>query len=248
MDPQKTSLRILSFNIHKGFDAGNTRFVLGLVRREIREVGADLVFLQEVSGENRRITDRAFEPQFEFLADGVWSHFAYGKNAVTQIGHHGNAILSRFPIVAHHNLDLSTNRFEKRGLLHAAIRLSDGSTLHALSLHLNLFERSRQVQVGKVVRYLAEKIDPRDKIILAGDFNDWRERISHRMKNEAGLNEAFQVLHGRHARTFPSFFPILHLDRIYFRGFEAREAKRLHGPQWKKLSDHLAVTALLEQG
>lgn len=248
MNESTPFLRVLSFNIHKGFDAGNTRFVLDLVRREIREVGADLVFLQEVSGENRRVPDRASEPQFEFLADGVWPHFAYGKNAVTQIGHHGNAILSRFPIVDHHNLDLSTNRFEKRGLLHAEVRVPDGNTLHALSLHLNLFERSRQVQVGKVVRYLAEKISPRDGIILAGDFNDWRERITLRMKNEAGLREAFQALHGRHARTFPSFFPILHLDRIYFRGFEAREAKRLHGPVWKKLSDHLAVTALFEQG
>lgn len=246
MENPDRSLRVLSFNIHKGFDAGNTRFVLDLVRREIREVGADLVFLQEVSGENRRVPERATEPQFEFLADGVWPHFAYGKNAVTQIGHHGNAILSRFPITAQHNLDLSTNRFEKRGLLHATLSKPDGVKLHALSLHLNLLERSRQVQVDKVVRYLAEKIDPKEGMILAGDFNDWREKISRRMKGEAGLDEAFQILHGRHARTFPSFFPVLHLDRIYFRGFEAREAKRLHGPVWKKLSDHLAVTALLE--
>ncbi len=39
------------------------------------------------------------DSQFAFLADEIWPHFAYGKNAIYSAGHHGNAILSKHPIL-----------------------------------------------------------------------------------------------------------------------------------------------------
>ena len=44
--------------------------------------------------------------QFEFLADSIWSHYAYGKNAIYQHGHHGNAILSELPFAISNNVDV----------------------------------------------------------------------------------------------------------------------------------------------
>ena len=66
-------------------------------------------------GHAARHVDWPVKPQHEFIADQVWREVAYGKNAVSQHGHHGNAVLSRFPIVAHENLDISAHAFESRG-------------------------------------------------------------------------------------------------------------------------------------
>ncbi len=139
-------LRVLSYNIHKGFNLGRSRFILDQIKSSIELVSADIVFLQEVHGHTEKTTAKIkawpTSSQFEYLADKVWSHFAYGKNAVYKEGHHGNAVLSKFPILKHENIDISTNRFEKRGLLHVEIFVPGSSgeaakQIHLINLHLN---------------------------------------------------------------------------------------------------------------
>src|SRR5688572_14315277 len=93
---KETTLRILSLNIHKGASAFGRRDVQQELRALIRASHADLVFLQEVRGTFARQKEMA--DQFEFLADEVWDHYAYGKNAIYPGGDHGNAILSHYPI------------------------------------------------------------------------------------------------------------------------------------------------------
>lgn len=78
------------------------------MRNTIQKYRVDLVLLQEVVGKHEKHTPTT--SQFEFLADGVWPHFAYGKNAVYDEGHHGNAILSLYPIVEWKNLDFQTKK------------------------------------------------------------------------------------------------------------------------------------------
>src|SRR5258708_7724883 len=113
-------LKVLSYNIHKGVCYYTRKVVLDELRQVLRTVNPDIVFLQEVRREPQR---SSVASQFEYLADQLWPHYAYGKNAVYTKGHHGNAILSKFPIQFHHNLDISTSRFEKRGLLHAKVKI-----------------------------------------------------------------------------------------------------------------------------
>src|SRR5665647_3409505 len=76
----------------------------------------DIVFLQEVQGEHAHhaahVLNWPVAPQYEFLADEVWQDYAYGRNAIYDQGHHGNAILSRFPIISAENQDVSAHRFE----------------------------------------------------------------------------------------------------------------------------------------
>src|SRR4051812_7468381 len=98
---EKSGLRVISYNIHKGFSSGNLKFILKKMREALRFVQPDLIFLQEVLGHHevhsRRIKDWPDQSQFEFLAHELWPHFAYGRNAVYTNGHHGNAILSKYP-------------------------------------------------------------------------------------------------------------------------------------------------------
>ena len=243
-------LRTLSYNIHKGFSIGNQDYVLDLIKKSIQHFHVDLVLLQEVVGEHEKHFNQAISPisesQFEFLADGVWSHFAYGKNAVYDQGHHGNAILSLHPILESQNLNLSTNRWESRGLLHATLDMTLDKKIHAMSLHLDLFERGRQLQIQKACEYINQNTQADDIVILGGDFNDWGKKASHKIKSETSLEEAFFQLHGTYAKTFPSLIPILSLDRIYTRNLTPVNAQCLRGPLWKKLSDHLPILAEFE--
>lgn len=245
-------LKVLSYNIHKGFSTMNRKFVLEKIRTAIKSVDADVVFLQEILGEHhghrKKYKDEwPLTTQLEYLADSVWPHFAYGKNAVYSEGHHGNAILSRFPISFSENVDISTNRFERRGLLHAIVELPQiKPSLHLICLHLNLFERSRFQQIEWLGRRIEEVVPHNSPLIVAGDFNDWRENISPVLERELDVYEAYKQKHGTHARSFPSWLPMLPLDRIYIRGFEVEAAQCLEGNPWSELSDHAALYSELK--
>lgn len=240
------NFKVLTLNIHKGFSAGNRRFTLEKIRECLRESGANLVFLQEVTGENSRqeqaIKGWPAQNQFEYLADSVWSHYAYGKNAIYQHGHHGNAILSELPFAEFNNVDVSLVRFSQRGFLHGILE----DSVHLLCIHLGLFERERRLQVDKLLDYISMNIPESAPLIVAGDFNDWRETAHRRLSSNLGLSEAYESRHGRTARTFPAMLPCLPMDRIYCRGFHIAEINVMTRRNWREISDHCAVIAELE--
>lgn len=240
-------LRVATLNIHKGLSQFNRRMVIHELREGLRALEPDLVFLQEVLGLNERHALRfaswPHSPQYEFLAEAGWQH-AYGRNAVYDHGHHGNAVLSRHPILSTSNEDVSDHRFERRGLLHSVVSVPGWrKNLHCLCVHLSLHERGRRKQLDAIAVRLDE-IAARDMpIIVAGDFNDWRQRASAILEGRLGMTEVSTVHRGRAARTYPSMLPLLKLDRIYVRGFEVLAARVHRGAPWSLLSDHLALSA-----
>src|SRR2546430_712238 len=205
--------------------------------RELRDhlqlFGADIIFLQEVQGRHSRhaarFEDWPEEPQYEFLADQVWPDFAYGRNAVYDHGHHGNAILSRYPILRAENEDVSHHALERRGMLHCEIELPETSQpLHCICVHLALHERGRRHQVGAIIDRLNREVPGDAPVVVAGDFNDWRNRAGKRLEEDLGLEEACRDHRGKPERTFPSSFPLLRSGVEYFPALEAaiREAQR----------------------
>jgi len=245
------SLRVATLNIHKGLSQFNRRMVIHELQEGLRALGPDLVFLQEVQGVNerheRRFATWPLAPQHEFLAGAQWMH-AYGRNAVYDHGHHGNAILSRFPIVSVHNEDVSDHRFERRGLLHCVVSVPGWRrNLHCVCVHLSLHERGRRRQLDSISGRLEELASRGLPIIVAGDFNDWRQRATAILERRLGMTEVSIARHGRAARTFPSLLPMLRLDRIYVRGFSIVSSRVHRGVPWSLLSDHLAISAELRR-
>ena len=245
------SLQVATYNIHKGFSQFNRRMVLHELRERLRETNADIVFLQEVQGEHalhaNRFTNWPLEPQYEFLADSVWAEHAYGRNAVYDHGHHGNAILSRYPIISVENQDVSSNRFESRGLLHCEIHLPrEDVKVHCLCVHFALMEQGRQRQLHALIERVEETVPSDAPVIVAGDFNDWRNRVGHRLADALGLHEVFRTHHGHTARSYPCRLPLFTLDRIYVRGFAIANAQVHHGNAWSRMSDHAMLTAQLK--
>ena len=242
------TINILTYNIHKGFSAGNWRFILHEIKAHLRQLDSDIVFLQEIQGEHnikrQKIDNWPGNTQFEFLADEVWDHHAYGKNAIYKSGHHGNAILSKYPFIKWENINVSPMRTASRSLLHGIIKIpTKNIKLHLICVHLGLFGREREKQLSLLAGRINSHIPVNEPLIIAGDFNDWRGHAEKHLQQELGLSEIFQHTTGRYARSFPAWMPMFNMDRIYFRGIEAISCEKLHLSHWKKLSDHTPLMA-----
>ena len=236
---QNSSARfsVISMNVHKGLSPLHRHSTIYQLRQKMRNHYPDLLFLQELQQEHRgRVRRFGHWPLTElthFLSEDFWHDWHYGKNVEYPDGHHGNAILSKHPLHKGENYDISAYRFERRGLLHSMIQFEGANQpIHCFCVHLALFERGRERQLEEIIAY-----------IVAGDFNDWRNRVSAPMR-AAGFDEVFELLTGSPAKTFPSVKPLLPMDRIYVRGLKIHSVEILH--EWMRLSDHLGITAELE--
>lgn len=240
-------INIISYNIHKGMNPQGTKFILQDIREHLRSIDADVVFLQEVIGLNSHSKHELdFWPdhnQVEYLAHDRWKYFAYGANKLHKKGHHGNAILSKFPIENIFNFDLTTNPFEHRGLLSADLDIGINNPLHLFNTHLNLLEGGRLAQTQKIISIIEEKTQDHSPLLLCGDFNDWRKTIIQKLNEDLKLLEIFHHHQGDLIKSFPSFLPGLSLDRIFYKNLEAIQAQGLRDGPWKKLSDHLPLLA-----
>ena len=259
-------LRIVTYNIHKGVSTLGSRPRIHALKQALSSLQADIVFLQEVQGRHDLLALRhsghwPSQGQHEYLAEDH-QHSAYGMNAVYDHGHHGNALLSSFPIVSAFNHDVSDHAFESRGILHCVLKIA-GQEVHCYVVHLGLFAGSRWRQTQSLIEAVDRTAPANAPLLIAGDFNDWTNALSTSLREHLnvfevfdqrlsarGLGDYLRRLSGRGprkspARTFPSAIPVLQLDRIYVRGFEISHAKVLHGGTWARLSDHAPIVAEL---
>ena len=235
-------LRVATYNIHKGVQGlGPAR------RREIRNRGlaveqhdADIVCLQEVRRLNRK-EQHYFDrwpavPQAEYLAPEGYEA-VYRTNAYTRHGEHGNALLTRWPVLGHQHEDISDHRFEQRGLLHVEV-MFQGRPVHVIVVHLGLVPGSRVRQIHRLQRFIEREVPVRAPLVVAGDFNDWGSRIQ-RMLRGFGLHEYEE----HRAFTYPARLPITQLDHVYVRGLTPLGLYAPRGRIWWRMSDHLPLIA-----
>jgi endonuclease/exonuclease/phosphatase family metal-dependent hydrolase len=236
------TLRVATWNIHKGVQG------VGPVRRlEIHNIGhaveqldADIVCLQEVRRMNRR-EERYFAhwpslPQADYLAPEGYEA-VYRTNATTRHGEHGNAMLSRWPVLSQQHRDISDHRFEQRGFLHTEVQVVD-RVVHVIVVHLGLVPASRLRQTLALLEYIESHIEPGAPVLVAGDFNDWGTSLGRRMAN-AGFAEWRE----QPTPTYPSRLPLNQLDHVYARGLKPVHAMAPSGRVWPRMSDHLPLVA-----
>lgn len=237
-------IRVATYNIHKGVQGigPQRRLEIHNLGHAIKQFDADIVCLQEVRkmnrGEAEYFTHWPEQPQADFLAPEGYEA-VYRTNAITQHGEHGNAILSRWPVVAHQHEDISDHRFEQRGLLHAEV-LVHGQAVHVVVVHLGLIRASRTRQIAQLQRYIKREIPPTAPLLVAGDFNDWGALVTRALA--ASHLKAF---HGARQATFPSRLPLVQLDYVYARGMTPLGTYVPRGRPWWRMSDHLPLIAEL---
>ncbi len=265
-------IRVATYNIHKGVSSIRGLPRVHALKQAITLFAADVVFLQEVQGRHDRNAAQfgqqseskkhwPKQAQHEFFAGENYS--AYGMNAVYNNGHHGNALLSTYPISSSHNQDVSDHAYEQRGILHCKLQ-TPKADVHCYVVHLGLFEAGRGRQNEALIEAVLASTSADEPIIIAGDFNDWRNHLGARLRDQLGVVEVFDELGSgsalgdmvrsmagrgariKPARTFPAALPWFRLDRIYVRGFKVESAQVMHGSLWAKLSDHAPIIASLK--
>ncbi len=242
MTSVQPDFRVATYNIHKGVQGMGPRRRLEIhnLTHAVEQLDADLICLQEVRHvhhrEARHFAHWPSQGQADFLAPEGY-HAVYRSNAVTRHGEHGNALLSRWPVLAHQHEDMSDHRFEQRGLLHVEV-LARGHSVHVLVVHLGLLPASRRRQLEQLARFIEREVPAHSRLVVAGDFNDWGQRSAQTL-GAVGM-QTFGL--GRHA-TFPSRLPLVQLDHVFARGLTAVGAFVPRGRIWGRMSDHLPLIA-----
>ena len=237
-----TLLRVATYNIHKGVQGigPKRRLEIHNLAHAVAQWDADIVCLQEVRkmhhGEAQFFPHWPEVPQADFLApDGYEA--VYRTNAYTKHGEHGNAMLSRWPVLNHQHEDMSDHRFEQRGLLHVEV-LTHACTVHVVVVHLGLIKASRVRQLVQLKRYIAREIPHDAPLVIAGDFNDWGQLVQESL-GAVGLQSCTQ----EPVATFPSRLPLGQLDHIFVRHLTPRSVHVPRGGNWGRMSDHLPLIA-----
>jgi endonuclease/exonuclease/phosphatase family metal-dependent hydrolase len=228
-------VRVVTYNIHTcvGVDR---RYDPGRIAAVLREIDADIACLQEV--DVRRGTGRHAD-QWAYLGEATGCRVILGAGVRVEGGRFGNAILTRFPLLTARSIDLTVAGYEPRGAIDADLLLGD-RVLRVIATHFGLRAGERRLQANRLMAALGGSLPPHrrdaDAVLLMGDLNEWRGR--------SGAIRVFDRRLGPSAaeRTFPSWLPVLALDRIYADGPAVlREVGVYRSPLARLASDHLPL-------
>ena len=241
-------LRVMSYNSHRAIGV-DRRFRPERIAAIISHHAPDILLLQEVDVGVPR--SRRLNLAVEMAQLAGYPYLAVGLNVKLRHGMYGNATLSRFPIAAERNIDLTIAGRKARGCLYTAVEIApEAPPLAIFNLHLGLSFKERPQQVGVLVSTPEfSSLSPDHPCIVAGDFNDWWTRIAPMFTEILGFGCATNRVKGYQNAllTYPSFSPASGLDKIFVRGplqVLKRHPCRLSAS--RVASDHLPVVADLE--
>ena len=238
-DDLPADLLVGSYNVHKGVGADMRRDPSRIVE-VIREIGGDIVALQEV---DRRFGDRKGVLDLEHLAEmtGLSPVLMDGRLGKLSHGWHGNLLLFRNAEVEEARA-ITLPGLEPRGAIVADLKVA-GQPLRVIAAHLGLLHQSRLLQARRLVEEI-EGADGRPTLVM-GDLNEWRLGTScSLMPLRKGLRAV-----KRSSLTVPSFparMPVLPLDRIITCNRAELTLIEPHvSALAKQASDHLPIKARL---
>jgi len=224
-------LRVATYNVHRAIGSDG-RADPARILAVLREIDADVYALQEVEAHD----DGA--DMLAWLGRELGVHAVPGTTLKRKDGHFGNGLLTRCPVRGKRITDLSWRGREPRGAI--AIDLDcGGKDLRVVATHLGLRPAERRDQVQQLLHLFRER--PDDHSVLLGDLNEWflwgrpLRRLHRHFKSTPSL------------ATFPSFLPVLALDRVWTHPRRMLKRIAVHKtPLARRASDHLPLVATLE--
>lgn len=175
-------IRVLTYNIH-GWLTADERPNLNLLTDVIASTGADVIGLNEVY--YPRVMAGDARPALEALAARLGMYFVFGPCLRWPVQDnmpadaYGNALLSRWPILAHaaHHLTPKEEdqqqllaKKEQRGLLEGRILLPSNDTLTVYVTHLDHTDEAARLLQLRVARQWLGRDRNRPHLVI-GDFN-----------------------------------------------------------------------------
>lgn len=227
------SFSVASYNIHR-FVGVDGKFDPERIARVVRELGAEIVGLQEIDSQFYKHNN---SNQVKCLAEVSGLEVTLGPTRRSDNGHYGNGLLTSFPVKEVRRIDLSVYGREPRGALDVDL-LVRGETIRVIVAHLGLGIVERRRQIRRLLDIFCSEQDRME--IMLGDFNEWIP-VGYplcRVHNVFGKSPSL--------RTFPSFLPVLCLDRIWIRPIDTLVQMKTHRTLLSRVaSDHLPVKAVI---
>ena len=233
------SVRVVTYNIHScvGVDR---RYDPGRISTVLQEIDADIACLQEVAASRR---SERHADQWAYLGVATGCRVVTGTGVCQPRLRFGNAILSRFPVLAARLIDLTVAGHEPRGAIDADLLIGE-RVLRVIATHFGLHAGERRQQANQLMAALRESLPANRReahaVLLMGDLNEWRGRRGAIRSLDRSLGPSAA------APTFPSWMPVLALDRIYADGPAVLSDVGVYrSPLARLASDHLPLVGRL---
>jgi len=237
----RVDLRVATYNIHKcrGLDRRTRPERIAAV---LAAINADVVALQEVVGPGLGGPGHA-----EAIGAALGMGWIFAPTREHRRHQYGNVVLSRLPVRDHTQLDLTWKTCEPRCVQRAAVDLSGGRLLHVYNVHLGTALLERRYQADRLASWVHNRRPTGPKLVL-GDFNEWSRGLATDMLAQR-LRSIDLYRHLKRRRTYPGFFPVFHLDHMYFDGdIEVRKVELPRTRLALVASDHLPLVADIRVG
>lgn len=233
MNQNQTTLKIVTYNIHKGKSFLLRKNILKDINSLIHNKKYDFIFLQEVRDFHEKEFKKSQALQTDILSNGIYKSF-YGKNKIYKQGHHGNAILTNHNVLNVKNFDISVSPLESRGFFVLTVDMN-GITINMACTHLNLRKRDRLKQIDLIENIIEENYYDQP-FILAGDFNDFDMGVEKKL-----LDLDFHNM--SKVKSFPHVYPLFNLDKIFVRNMYVHKVQSslIKPINHLILSDHLPI-------
>jgi len=219
-------ITVATWNIHGGVGLDGRRMPTRIADA-LAQTEADVIALQEFAAPRGTLDGFGAE-----LESRLAMRACIGVTFRTQRREFGNVVLSRRPILDARCIDLSFGVREPRNAIETTIDVG-GAQLRVIATHLGLAAAERRAQVALLADRLAGTGVP---TILLGDFNEPKRRGTL-----AAL--APHVESGASAPTFPSWCPLLRLDRIFVTPPLRADLRVQRDRRSRIASDHLPLLA-----
>jgi endonuclease/exonuclease/phosphatase family metal-dependent hydrolase len=230
-------MRILSYNIHKGIGGRDRLYRFQRVLDVIEAENPDLLCLQEVA----RNTPRSHYDDQPLLLAKYFQLEAemFQQNVHLKRGGYGNLILSRWPIIAKHQISLRWNMKKPRGAQIVVVRTPEGP-LRLVNFHLGLADAERQWQIEHLLTHHLFGESAKFSTLLIGDYNDWRNRLHRGLLSDHGFQQVTTPI--SRFRSFPAYLALGSLDKAFCRGsIFIRHARVVRNYLTRRASDHLPL-------
>ena len=180
-------VRVMTYNLHQGFDVDG-RHAIERMAEVIEAENPDIIALQEVS---RGWVVNGSVDMLVWLSQRLGMDYVWGPAADSVWG---NAVLSRFPIIAFENHAMPNNDVIRldRGFLTAQVDLGGGEILDVVSSHFHAGSADSAIRIPQA-RAVLGAVDPDRTTVLIGDLNAPPGDPEMLLLERAGLHDAFVV-------------------------------------------------------
>ncbi|NOH59807.1 endonuclease [Alteromonas sp. 07-89-2] len=227
----------MTYNIHSGIGR-DKKHDYKRIGQFLATSGADVVLLQEM---DTRPSERSTAQDVKDICAENTFKLIPSPAIRESDGWYGNAILTRFDVLAHDTLDVSQNGRQPRNVQIVELK-TEKTPLTVVNTHKGLKKLERRSQFSLLHEHLSSRMQEKQiPLVLAGDFNEW-QFFSKAFK---ALNEL--LLQQKVGATFPSHFPVFALDRVWVSDdIKVKACRKLKNAKTRILSDHLPVLVDIE--